>query len=130
MRAFYYTSTYGDADRIAGIEELLRAIDFEPHVYHRLKNGRSKSVDIALTTDMLCNAFRDNFDVAFLVAGDADYLPLVKEVQRLGKFVTLCFLERPAGGLSKQLRLAADRFMALDSMLLTSWRQAAAMQFR
>ena len=41
--------------------------------------AKAKGVDIALTTDMLSNAFLGNYDVAVLVAGDGDYVPLVEQ---------------------------------------------------
>jgi len=40
---------------------------------------------------MLSNAIDNNYEVAVLVAGDADYVPLVEEVKRRGKMVILCF---------------------------------------
>ena len=42
---------------------------------------------------MLSHAFRDNYEVAVLVAGDGDYVPVVQEVQRLGKIVFVWFFE-------------------------------------
>ena len=40
-----------------------------------------------LTKKMLVNAFNANFDVAILIAGDADYVDLVKEIKRYGPIV-------------------------------------------
>jgi len=40
---------------------------------------------------MLSHAFLNNYDVATLIAGDADYVPLVEEVKRLGKVVYVLF---------------------------------------
>jgi len=34
-------------------------------------------VDIALTKDLLSNAFLDNYDVALLASGDAGYIPVI-----------------------------------------------------
>ena len=46
-----------------------------------------KGVDVKLTVDLLKNAFDDKFDVAFLVTNDADFIPAIVEVQKIGKKV-------------------------------------------
>jgi uncharacterized LabA/DUF88 family protein len=47
---------------------------------------QEKCVDIALATSMMMNALiPGSFDIAALVAGDLDYLPLLKRVRLLGK---------------------------------------------
>lgn len=45
---------------------------------------RQKKVDTLLATDMLVGAFTNIFDVAILVSGDADFVPVVDEVRRRG----------------------------------------------
>lgn len=57
---------------------------FSDEVFKRRENGKSKGVDIALSKDMLVHAFEGHFETAVLVAGDADYAPLVREVKRRG----------------------------------------------
>ena len=73
----------------------------------------------ALTKDMLSHAFRDNYEVAVLVAGDGDYVPVVQEVQRLGKIVFVWFFENE--GLNPKLKLAADHFFDFTPHFLRSW---------
>ena len=51
---------------------------------------KTKGVDNALTKDLLSNAFLDNYDVAVVITGDADYRPVIQEVERLGK--TVCVM--------------------------------------
>ncbi len=88
IRAYYYTSTTGGADVVDSIRRKLWDIGFQPTVFKKPKNRvGSKGVDIALATDLLSNAYRNNYDAAVLVAGDGDYVPLVGEVKRLGKVV-------------------------------------------
>ena len=50
--------------------------------------------------DMLSNAYNDNFDVAVLVAGDGDYIPLISEIKRLGKVIYLVFFLEKAYGMN------------------------------
>jgi uncharacterized LabA/DUF88 family protein len=63
---------------------------------------------------MLMHATRKHYDVAVLVAGDEDYVPLVQAVQKEGARVAVWFVSK---GLSPALRLAADDFTDLDQLL-------------
>lgn len=47
-----------------------------------------------MTVDILSNVYQDNLDTVFLVAGDGDYLPLIKEIRRFGKQIYLAFLQQ------------------------------------
>ena len=92
IRAFYYTSLVGDDNKMRQVRKALHEMGFAPQVFKKAdKNKKSKGVDIALATDLLSNAYNDNFEVAVLVAGDGDYIPLISEVKRLGKVVYLVF---------------------------------------
>ncbi len=94
------------------IQEELRSKSFEP-VLFRLRDGREKGVDITLTKEMLVNAFHHNYDVAVLVAGDEDYVELVREVKRYGVVVCGAFFQK---GRSKRLQLACDKFVDLEAV--------------
>ena len=115
VRRYFYTSTTGDAGVRAQIESKLREAGIEaPRVFSRDKNGRSKQVDITLTTEMLTHAHRDNFDVAVLVSGDGDYVSLVEAVKAEGKRVALWAL---GSGLSPKLRMASDHYWDIGELL-------------
>lgn len=123
VRAHYYTSTTGGEDLVAEARRKLWDTGFQPTVFRKPRNRTTtKGVDIALTTDVLSNAYRDNFDAAILIAGDGDYVPLVEEVKRLGKVVHAAFFKEEGRGLSPELRLASDRFWALDEFFIRSWQ--------
>src|SRR5215467_12367049 len=79
------TIRYGNILKSRGIES--------PHVFKRTKSRGSKRVDISLSTAMLLNACRKNYDVVILIAGDEDYLPLVEAVKAEGRIVLLWFFE-------------------------------------
>ena len=120
VRAHYYTSGRGDDGKSRAGEEALRVLGFQPEVFKKARRDtKAKGVDVALTKDLLGNAFRDNYDVALLFAGDGDYVPLVEEVQRLGKLVFLAFFGNY--GLNEDLRLVADGFTDLEELFLTAW---------
>ena len=57
----------------------------------RRKNKRpeQKAVDTLIATNMLVGAFHKQFDFAVLIAGDADFVPVVDEVQRMGVRVAI-----------------------------------------
>lgn len=78
----------------------------EPVLFKKHK-GKEKGVEIALATEILVNAFNQNYDIGVLVAGDKDYAGLVKEVKRYGPIIHGAFFER---GLSEDLTLAVDDF--------------------
>lgn len=119
LRAYYYTSVVGSDEILTQVKQSLRDMSFAPVVFRKEKNRNSKGVDIALTKDVLSHAFRGNFEIAVLVAGDADYLPLVEEVQRLGKLVYIWFYaDVKVGGLNPALRLASDHFYDITTDLL------------
>ena len=108
VRSSYYTSLVGSHDKINAVKEALWAMGFQPEVFKKIRpEQKAKGVDIALTKDMLSHAFLGNYEVALLVAGDGDYVPLVEEVKRLGKRVHLCFFDR-GSGLCQDLKLASD----------------------
>jgi NYN domain len=121
VRAYYYTSVVGDEKQIKSVKEALFELRFTPKVFKRTKTRRSKAVDISLATDMLGHAYRGDYDVAVLFAGDGDYVPLVEEVKRLGKNVRVAFFEE--SGLSDDLRLAADTVMYPDEFFLGVWKE-------
>jgi uncharacterized LabA/DUF88 family protein len=121
-RSYYYTSVTGSEEDVDKAKELLWRMGFTPKVFRKFKNERrSKGVDIALTKDVLSHAFRDHFEVAVIVAGDQDYLPLVEEVKSLGKLVYVWFFSKKEDGLSPKLKLAADCYIRLDEQFQRDW---------
>lgn len=120
IRAYYYTSVSGDQPKIESVRDTLWQLGFQPEVFKKIrKEDRAKGVDVALTKDLLSNAYLDNYDVAVLYAGDGDYVPLVQEAKRLGKVVYTMFFG--SEGMSRDLRLASDDFLNLEGEFLGGW---------
>ena len=93
---------------------------FNPQVFKRDANQKkAKGVDIALTKDMLTHAFLGHYEVAVLISGDGDYVPLVEQVKRFGKPVFVLFFEDE--GLSPKLKLASDWFRDITPYFLEGW---------
>ncbi len=123
IRAFYYTSVCGDDEKLRRVREVLHEMGFTPQVFKKTdRNKKSKGVDISLTTDMLSNAFNNNFDVAVLVAGDGDYLPLVSEVKRLGKVIYLAFFLQKEYGMNPDLLLSSDYNFEFGESFIEAWK--------
>jgi len=118
LRKFYYTSSTGNEVKFTSIKEKLKALGIEvPRVFKREKGEgkRAKGVDISLAVDMLTYAHKKNYDTAVLIAGDGDYVPLVKAVMGEGRRVVLWYLNK---GLSPELKMATDHYFDLGHYLL------------
>ena len=122
-RSHYYTSLVGSHDDIASTKHSIRDIGFHPEVFKRAKNQtKAKGVDIAITRDLLVHAFRGNYDVAVIVAGDADYVPVMAELKRLGVLVHVWFFRHPAAGDVDAVWQEADKFFDITDTFCQRWR--------
>jgi uncharacterized LabA/DUF88 family protein len=106
IRKYWFASYQGSEKDQILYSKALRQIKFEPVLFKKHK-GKEKGVDIALATEMLVNSFNQNYDIGILIAGDKDYVDLVKEVKRYGPIINGAFFKR---GLSNDLALAVDNF--------------------
>lgn len=121
IRSYYYTSVVGDTNKIESIRTTLWNMGFNPQIFKKNKKDmKAKGVDIALSKDLLVNAFYNNYDVAVLIAGDGDYVPLVQEVKRMGKLVCIAFFDKI--GLNEELKLTSDWFFDLEDAFIKGWQ--------
>ena len=111
IRRYWFGSYQGNEEDAAKFKAILRKGNFEPILFWKPKSkGREKRVDIAIAREMLINAFNQNYSVGILVAGDEDYLDLIKDVKRYGIRVTGSFFNQST---SPKIRLAVDYFHEL-----------------
>jgi uncharacterized LabA/DUF88 family protein len=110
IRKYWFASYQGSDEFHSQYAENLRKNDFEPMLFKKRKTGKEKGVDIALAKEMLVNSFNKNFDIGFLIAGDEDYVELVREVKRYGVLIWGAFFTH---GLSKKLKIELDRFIEI-----------------
>lgn len=121
LRRYYYTAVQGDDLKIEQVEEQLKTLGIEaPRVFKKPKGRRAKRVDISLATDMLSHAQRNNYDLAILVGGDEDYVPLIQAVMAEGRRVVVWALE---SGLSPALARAADHLFDVGQILFGDPRE-------
>ena len=59
-----------------------------------------------------------------LIAGDADFVPLVDEVKRMGKQVFVLFFSA-AHGLGEELRRHSDDFLDFEEKFTSLWGTSA-----
>jgi uncharacterized LabA/DUF88 family protein len=119
QRSYYYTAVIGDERRLRKARLAIRSLGFEPNVFKKAKGTQSKGVDVTLTSDFVSHAYRNSYEVAYLVAGDGDYVPMVNEAKRAGKRVVVAFFENH--GLNDELRIAADHFIDLSKSFRDHW---------
>jgi uncharacterized LabA/DUF88 family protein len=104
VRTYYYASE--DVPPIESQSNLYRELrdnlKFDttilPLKVRELDNGnlkkQEKGVDISLAVDMLSMAYKDGYDIGILVAGDSDYLKLVRAVKDTGKKVKVIAIKK------------------------------------
>ena len=130
-RAIYVCSCVGDDEKVHSVRRKLRNYGFEPVVVKEkkeLKNRRdaglekrcimekAKGCDITLATRMVADAALDLFDCCLLFTSDADFIPAVEAVRRMGKIVWVFGYSAELQERSPYL-FVPDRFIDLEENL-------------
>lgn len=115
IRKFWFASYTGNDESYKKLRNALRNNEFEPILFKKDRGKPEKGLDIALTKEMLVNAFNGNYDVAILFAGDEDYVGLVNEVKRFGPIINGAFFDH---GISDNLRYSFDQFRTFSKNLI------------
>ncbi|MBY4593104.1 MULTISPECIES: NYN domain-containing protein [Rhizobium] len=90
----------------------------------RYRKGRGleqKKVDVMIAVDMMIHTIRRNMTAASLLAGDADFTPLLNALSNEGMFVTL--IHPPKA--SKELLAAADARRPITVKQVYDWLDAS-----
>ncbi len=134
VRVYYYNAKVGmkeEPERYKDQQKFFDGIAAIPYtelrlgrlVYNNWPNSPpyEKGVDIQLATDMITHSFKNNYDVAILVAGDSDYVGALQAVKDNGKNVEVALFGKERT--SMQLRKVADRVQTIDGRLLRNcWK--------
>jgi len=134
IRIYYYNARVGrkeEPERYQHQQAFFNSVSAIP--YCELRLGRlvyinwpntppfEKGVDILLTTDLLTHSFKNNYDVAILVAGDSDYVSALQAVKDNGKNVEVALFGK--GQTSRPLREVADRVISMDGRFMKgTWK--------
>ena len=128
-RIYYYNAKVGrkeEPERYRKQQEFFSSVNAIP--YSELRLGRlvytnwptvppyEKGIDVQLATDMITHSFRNNYNVAILVAGDNDFVGAIQAVKDNGKHVEVALFGKE--GTSRQLRDVADNIISINSRLL------------
>ena len=129
VRMYYYNAQVGrkeEPERYKRQQRFFADVTAVP--YTELRLGRlvyinwpntppyEKGVDIQLATDMITHSYKDNYDVAILVAGDNDFVGALQAVKDNGKNVEVALFGKERT--SMQLRNVADKVITIDGRLL------------
>ena len=129
IRIYYYNARVGlreEPQRYRDQQKFFDGVTSIP--YTELRLGRlvysnwpnsppyEKGVDILLATDMLTHAFKNNYDVAVLIAGDNDYVGAIQAVKDNGKNVEVALFGKERTSL--QLRTVSDKIITINSRFL------------
>ena len=98
IRIYYYNARVGrkeEPERYKDQQAFFNSVNAIP--YTELRLGRlvytgnwpntppyEKGVDVQLATDMITHSYKNNYDVAILVAGDNDYVGAIQAVKNNG----------------------------------------------
>ena len=70
---------------------------------------------------MITHSFKNNYDVAILIAGDNDYVGAIQAVKDNGKHLEVALFGKERT--SMQLRTVADRVIVINARLLSKcWK--------
>ena len=69
-----------------------------------------KAVDVQIAVDMIAMAYRDEYDVAYLLSADGDFTPVIKEILKIGSKV---FVASPAEGAQLARAVGFHRYIRL-----------------
>ena len=121
VNTFLGRTTFYDALPESGtdpdLEEYWRTIEVQEDMHLGFgalrglkRKARQKGVDVQIAVDMLVGAFGGAYDVAVLLAGDADFVPVVEEVKRRSVMVVVA--AEPTS-MADDLRRVADRHVVI-----------------
>jgi len=129
VRTYYYNAKVGikeEPERYRDQQKFFDSVSAIPYselrlgrlVYYNWPNSPpyEKGVDIQLATDMITHSFKDNYDVAILVAGDNDYVGALQSVKDNGKHVEIALFGKEQT--SRRLRMVADKVIATNARFL------------
>jgi uncharacterized protein (TIGR00288 family) len=120
--SLYFTSMNPDADGFVPHKPLIDWLDYNG--WQVIAREKDPDVDLAVMAMELAQTSIDHFVIA---SGDGDFVILVEALQRRGKHVTI-LSSLKGGGLSDDLRRAADDFMDLSDLRSEIARPAKALK--
>ncbi len=120
VRVYYYDATLAVPDKKEKMQDIhIQRIRNLPGFEDRIGNLKftkkrgyeQKRVDTLIAVDMLSKAYENHYDIAILLSGDEDHMPVVDAVKNTGKRVFGIFFE---SGISPMLKEYFDAYFVLN----------------
>ncbi len=120
QRIYYYNIRQeSDTNRNVGLEQqkFLDSLYDTPYVEVRLGIWKQrgdimveKGVDVMLATDLVTNAYKDHYDTAIVVSGDADFYPALQAVKDVGKHIEVAAFDMNLSAESSRVADVVQKF--------------------
>lgn len=141
LRINYFTCVVGDRVKLEGVRDRISAIEYSctvgvvgsggdrysgggpkaitnkgtlnPRVFVKKKDQPRKMIDVAIVIDAINYSMRDNIDEIHIVSADSDFIPVIHEIMRRGKRVTVSSF---SCGINDEMKHAPDTYECLDDV--------------
>jgi len=95
-----------------GTVSLVNNGTLNPRIYTKQKGQPSKKIDVAMVIETINYSILDNINEIHLLSGDADFIPVIQEVMRRGKKVTVSSF---SSGVNDEMKHIPDAYECLDN---------------
>ena len=137
-RVYYYNirqEAFDDRSNASDQDKFLASLYDTPYLEVKLgiwkQRGSTmveKGVDVMLATDLVTHAFRDQYDTAIVVSGDADFYPAMQAVKDVGKHIEVAAFDT---NMSSEAARTTDVIIKLNKTYFTGlWTTRAQAQAR
>jgi uncharacterized LabA/DUF88 family protein len=137
-RVYYYNvrqEAFEDRSNAADQDKFLNSLYDTPYLEVKLgiwkqRGGTmvEKGVDVMLATDLVTRAYRDQYDTAIIVSGDADFYPALQAAKDVGKQVEVAAFDT---NISAEAARVADIHIKLTKTFFTGlWMTRAQLKAR
>ena len=119
-RIYYYNIRQeSDSNPNIGVEQqkFLESMYDTPYVEVRLGIWKQrgdimveKGVDVMLATDLITHAYKDHYDTAIVVSGDADFYPALQAVKDVGKHIEVAAFDMNLSAESSRVADVVNKF--------------------
>ncbi len=99
-----------------GARDIISKGTLNPRIFTKQKGTSTKKVDIAMFIDAFNYSILDNIEEIHLMTGDSDFIPIIQEIMRRGKKVTVSSF---SSGVKDEMKHVPDTYQCLDDIFLT-----------
>jgi len=110
---YVFDGTASDNDHSGMLHDEMRNIGFRviTRTCYDKDTNTQKEIDVAMSCEILSQAYKDGYDSVIIVSGDRDFRPVIEQVQSMGKRGEVAGF---SDGMSGVLAKSCDAFHDLD----------------